>query len=179
MKKLLLIFIIVLTLTGCGGNSAKGAVDGYLKKYRNLDSEVLLDLERVVEKENLSKEREDKYRDVLKKQYKDLSYEIVEEKYEDNISYITVKLSVYDLYKAQSDASVYLSNNPEEFYNDNNEYDINKFIDYKLDKMKDMTDKIEYKVVFTVTMEEDKYIVEQPNEETLEKIHGIYNYELG
>lgn len=179
MKKLLLVLLVMIILTGCGGNTAKGAVDGYLKKYRNLDSEVLLDLERVVEKENLSDKEEDKYRDVLKKQYKDLSYEILEEEYNDDISYITVKISVYDLYKAQNDASVYLSNNPEEFYNENGEYDVNKYLDYKLDKMKDMTDRIEYTIEFTVTKEEDKYKVEQPNEETLEKIHGIYNYELG
>lgn len=178
MKKLLLVLAIMFIVVGCNGNTAKGAVDSYLKKYRNLDSEVLLDLERVVEKENLSNDGEDKYRDVLKKQYKDLSYEIIEEEYDDNISYITVKISVYDLYKAQSDASIYLSNNPEKFYNDNGEYDTNKYLEYKLDKMKDMTDRIEYTVTFTVTKEEDKYIVEQPNEETLEKIHGIYNYEL-
>jgi len=176
LKKLFLVFIIMLTLTGCGGNTAKGAVEGYLKKYRNLDSEVLLDLERVIEKENLSDNGQDKYREVLKKQYKDLSYEIIKEEYADDISYITVKISVYDLYKAQNDASIYLSNNPEKFYDENGEYDVNKFLEYKLDKMKDMTDRVEYTIVLTVTKEDDKYIVEQPNEEALEKIHGIYNY---
>ena len=179
MKKLILIFICLISLTGCGGNSAKDAVDSYLKKYRNLDSEVLVDLEKLVEKENLTEEQKEKYRDVLKKQYKDLAYEIIEEEYDNDISYITVKVSVYDLYQAQSDASTYLSNNPEAFYNENNEYDVNKFLDYKLDKMKDMNGKIEYTIVFTVTKENDKYVVEQPTEQTLEKIHGIYNHELG
>ena len=117
MKRLLVVFIILLTLTGCGGNTAKGAVDSYLKKYRNLNSEVLIDLEKLVEDENLSSEQEDKYRDVLKKQYKDLTYEVIEEEYDNDISYVTVKISVYDLYKAQNDASIYLRNNPEEFYN--------------------------------------------------------------
>lgn len=176
MKKIITIFIMLLILTGCGGNTPKGAVDNYLKKYRNLDSSVLIDLEDIVKKENLNKEQEDKYRDVLKKQYKDLSFEIVEEEYNDNVSYVTVKVSVYDLYKAQSDASKYLSNNPEKFYNDNNEYDNNKFLDYKLEEMKNMTDRVEYNVTFTVTKENDKYIVEQPSEEVLQKIHGIYNY---
>ena len=178
MKKILLVFIILLSLTGCGGNTAKGAVESYLKKYRNLDSEVLVDLERLIEEENLSNKQEEKYRDVLKKQYKDLSYEIIEEEYDDNISYVTVKISVYDLYKAQSDASIYLSNNPEKFYNDDNIYDVNMYLDYKLEEMKKMIDKVEYKVTFTVIKEDDKYVVEQPTEETLQKIHGIYNYEM-
>lgn len=176
MKKVLTIFIMLLILTACGGNTPKGAVDNYLKKYRNLDSEVLVDLEEIVEKENLSKEQQDKYRDVLKKQYKDLSFEIVEEEYNDNVSYVTAKVNVYDLYKAQSDASKYLANNPEKFYNENNEYDVNLFLDYKLDKMKNTTDRVEYNVTFTVVKENDKYVVEQPSEETLQKIHGIYNY---
>lgn len=176
MKKVLTIFIMLLILTACGGNTPKGAVDNYLKKYRNLDSEVLVDLEEIVEKENLSKEHQDKYREVLKKQYKDLSFKIVEEEYNDNVSYVTVKVNVYDLYKAQSDASKYLANNGEEFYNENNEYDVNLFLDYKLDKMKNTTDRVEYNVTFTVIKENDKYVVEQPSEETLQKIHGIYNY---
>ena len=177
MKKILLIVITILTLAGCGGNTAKSAVESYLMQYRNLDSEVLVDLENIINLENLTNKQEEKYRDVLKKQYKDLSYKIIEEEYDDEISYVTVKLEVYDLYKAQNDASIYLTNNHEVFYNENNEYDVNKYIDYKLDKMKDVIDKIEYTVVFTVTKEDDEYVVEQPTEETLEKIHGIYNYE--
>lgn len=178
MKKILTILMMLIILTGCGGNTPKGAVDNYLKKYRNLDSEVLVDLEELVKKENLSKEQEEKYRDVLKKQYKDLSFEIVEEEYNDDVSYVTVRVSVYDLYKAQSDASKYLANNPEKFYNENNEYDNSLYLNYKLDEMKNMTDKVEYNVTFTVIKENDKYVVEQPSEEVLQKIHGIYNYGL-
>lgn len=176
MKKILLIVVMILTLVGCGGNTAKGAVEKYLMNYRNLDSEVLVDLENVIEIENLSHKQKEKYRDVLKKQYKDLSYEIIEEEYDNEISYVTVKIEVYDLYKAQNDASTYLTNHPEEFYNENNEYDVNKYIDYKLDKMKNMLDKIEYTITLTVIKEDDEYVVLQPTEETLEKIHGIYNY---
>jgi len=178
MKKILLIVIILFSLVGCGGKTAKSAAESYLMKYRNLDSEVLVDLENIIETENLTRNQEEKYRDILKKQYKDLSYKIIEEEYDNEISYVTVKIEVYDLYKAQSDASSYLNSNPEAFYNENNEYDVNKYIDYKLDKMKNMLDRIEYTVTFTVTKEDDKYYVEQPTEESLEKIHGIYNYEM-
>ena len=50
--------------------------------------------------------------------------------YDADLSYITVKIEVYDLYKASNDALIYLENNPQEFYDDNGEYDVNKYIDY-------------------------------------------------
>jgi len=167
-----------MLLTGCGGNNARGAVESYLKKYRSLDSEVLVDLENTIDKENLTEAQREKYRDILKKQYKDLSFEILEEEYDNDVSYVTAKISVYDLYKAQSDASIYLENNQDEFNNDDGVYDPQKYIDYKLDRMKDMTDRVDYTIVFTVTKENDKYVVEQPTENDLLKIHGVYNYDL-
>lgn len=178
MKKILALLFVLIMLSGCGANTAKGAVEDYLKKYKTLDPDVLVDLENIIDKENLTEKESEKYRDVLKKQYKDLSYEVVTEEYDNDISYVTVKITVYDLYQAQIDAYNYLENNQEEFY-ENNIYNEHKFLEYKLDKMKDTTNKIEYTIVFTVTKEDDKYIVVQPTENDLLKIHGIYNYDLG
>lgn len=50
-------------------------------------------------------------------------------------------------------------------------------IEYKLEQMKNMNDTIQYNVVFKVTKTDGKWYVEQPDEETLEKIHGVYNYD--
>ena len=44
--------------------------------------------------------------------------------------------------------------------------------------MQDTTNKIEYTITFTVTKDDDKYLIVQPTENDLMKIHGIYNYEL-
>lgn len=178
MKKIISLLVLVLMISGCGSNTARNAVERYMKKYKTLDSEVLVDMENTIKKENLSNEQEEKYRDILKKQYKDLSFEILEEEYDNEVSYVTVKIEVYDLYKAQSDATVYLENNPQEFYNDSNEYDVNKFIDYKLERMKDTTSRVDYTITLTVTKENDKYVVENPTENDLRKIHGVYNYEI-
>lgn len=178
MKKVIAILSIMLLLSGCGVNTAKNAVEKYLKKYKALDSEVLVDLENVVEKDNLSEELKDKYREVLKKQYKDLSYEILEEEYDGDTAYVTVKISVYDLYKATVEASEYLANNPEDFMDGNGNYSEALYTSYKLDKMKDTTSRVDYTITFTVTKEKDKYVVNDLNENDLKKIHGIYNYDL-
>ena len=132
MKKVIVALVLTLLITGCGGNNARTAVDSYLKQYKNLSSEVLVDMEDVIEKENLTNEQEDKYREVLKKQYKDLTYEIIEEEYDNDVSYVTAKITVYDLYSAQSDASIYLEENTNKFTGENGEYDESLFIDYKL-----------------------------------------------
>ena len=179
MKKIIVCLLVMLMVTGCGMNSASNAVTKYLKKYKTLDSEVLVDLESVIEKENLDEGEQDKYRDVLKKQYKDLEFEIVDEEYDKEVGYVTVKIKVYDLYKAQKDATVYLENHRDEFNDANGVYDQDKFTSYKLDKMQNMNDKIEYTIIFTVNKEDDKYVVVQPTDNDLEKIHGIYNPNLG
>ena len=177
MKKIFSLIMILFLLTGCGNSSARCEVEKYLKKYKNLNSEVLVDLERVIEKEDLNNEQTKKYRNILKKQYKDLGYEIVSEEYDGDICYVVVNISVYDLYTVQKDAYLYLENHHDEFNDENGEYDINKFVDYKLDKMQDATNRIEYKIVFTVKRENNEYVVEQPLENDLKKIHGIYNIE--
>ena len=178
MKKIIVCVLVMLMVTGCGMNSASNAVTKYLKKYKTLDSEVLVDLESVIEKENLDEGEQDKYREVLKKQYKDLEFEIVDEEYDEEVGYVTVKIKVYDLYQAQKDATVYLENHRDEFNDENGVYDQDKFTSYKLDKMQNMNDKIEYTIIFTVNKEDDKYVVVQPTDNDLEKIHGIYNPNL-
>ena len=169
---------MIIFLTGCTTSSARVATERYLNKYKALDSEVLVDMESIIEKENLKTEAKEKYRSVLKKQYKDLSFVITGEEFDDNVSYVTTRVTVYDLYKAQKDASLYLDNNKNEFLDENGNYDEDKYINYKLDRMMMMQDRIEYTIIFTVTKEDNEYVIIQPTENDLKKIHGIYNYEL-
>ena len=180
MKKILTLFLVslIFVCTACGKMSAKDAVSDYLKKYKTLDSEVLLDLENIIKKENLTDSEEEKYREVLKKQYKDLSFEIIDEEYDGDNAYVTVKIAVYDLYKAQNDASEYLKENRDEFNDENGNYSVSKYMEYRLDKMKEMNDRIEYTLTFTVQKNKDQYEVMQPTENDLLKIHGIYDYTL-
>lgn len=103
-------------------------------------------------------------------------YTIENEKYDGDNANVTVKITVYDLYKAQTNASKYLNEHQDEFLT-NGVYDGSKYLDYKLNEMRDIKDTISYTIVFKVIKVDGKWQVEQPDEETLEKIHGIYNYE--
>ena len=180
MKKIISILLISLFLFGCScfDMGAKNAVTDYLSQYNNLTDDVLDDLDKVTSGEDFTTEEQDRYKEIMKKQYQDLKYEIVNEKYNGDQAIITVKITVYDLYKANKDAYKYMTENTEEFYDKNNIYSNKKYIDYKLDQMQKMMDTTIYTIDFNVVKKDGKWIVEQPSNTDLEKIHGIYNYEM-
>ena len=80
MKKILLIALTLFCLSGCScsKSTAQGAVEAFLDEYRNLSASVIGDMDDVVDsEENLNDEQKDKYRDILRKQYTDLTYEVI------------------------------------------------------------------------------------------------------
>lgn len=177
MKKIVGIIACLFMVVGCScaNDLAADAVEQYLNDYKSLNNYVLEDIDELVESENLTEKGKDTYKEVLKRQYRDLIYTIENEEYDGDTAKVTVKITVYDLYKAQEEASDYLNAHPEEFLTDG-EYDNDLYMEYKLETMKDTNDTISYNIVFTVTKSSGKWYVEQPDEETLEKIHGVYNY---
>lgn len=180
MKKILIVLVSCLLMVGCSltEQKASDAVKDYLNQYNNLSDTVITDIATLVDSENLNDDQKKVYEGVLQKQYQDLSYEIVNEEYDGDKAEVEVTITVYDLYKAQNDAATYLANNLEEFNGDNGSYDNEKYMDYKLEQMKKTTDTVEYTIDFNLTKEDDKWRVEQPSTEDLEKIHGIYNYSI-
>ncbi len=184
MKKILkvmLVMVFAITLAGCScmQKSAKDRVEEFLDQYRNLSANVLGDLDEVVETEtDLSEEQKDSYRDVLKKQYSDLKYEITNEEYDGDTAVVEAKITVYDLYKAQRDATEYLNEHRDEFNDEEGNYDSSKFMDYRLEQMQKTTDIVEYTITFNLTKDDDdNWQITELSQEDLEKIHGIYNYD--
>lgn len=178
MKKIIIFLTCLFMAVGCSctNNKAKDAVEKYLNDYKGLSDNVLRDIDELVTKEELVDKQKDTYKEVIKRQYRDLMYTIENEKYDGDNANVTVKITVYDLYKAQTNASKYLNEHQDEFLT-NGVYDGSKYLDYKLNEMRDIKDTISYTIVFKVIKVDGKWQVEQPDEETLEKIHGIYNYE--
>ena len=178
MKKILGIIVCLMMVVGCScsNDKAADAVEKYLNDYKGLSDNVLSSIDELVDNEDLTDEGKETYKEVLKRQYRDLIYTIENEDYDGDTADVTVKITVYDLYKAQKDASLYLSEHPDRFLTDG-EYDNDLYMEYKLEQMKNMNDTIQYNVVFHVVKQDGDWVVEQPDEETLEKIHGVYNYD--
>lgn len=179
-SKLLLIAIISIALVGCscGKKTAKGAVEDFLNQYKNLSANVISDMDEVIGTENLTDSQKEVYRDALKKQYKDLKFEITNEDYDGDTALVETKITVYDLYKVQKEANEHMANNSDEFKDEAGNFSNDLFMDYKLDKMKNTKDTVEYTITFTVVKDDDgNYKVSDLSKESLEKIHGIYNYD--
>lgn len=182
MKKFLSVLVIMvfsISLVGCGcmKKTAKGAVEDFLDQYKNLSANVLSDMDKVIDDENLTDKQKDLYRDVLKRQYQDLKYKIENETYDGDNAKVEAKITVYDLYKVQKEANDYLTKNEDKF-KENNTFSNALFMDYKLDKMKKANETIEYTINFNLTKDDKgNYKVVDLTDEDLEKIHGVYNYD--
>ncbi len=181
MKKVFIAFVMLFGLAGCSigpANTPSKAVEEYLDRYIDNSDVVMEELDDyVANREELDDEQKDTYKEILKKQYSDLKYEITNEEYDGDTATVSVKLTVYDLYKVQKDADNYLADNADEFKNDEGAYDSSKFTKYKLDKMKDTTDTIDYTLEITASKVDNVWEVNQLSNDALQKIHGIYNYE--
>lgn len=171
MKKIIVIITIVLLICGCRSDLATDKVKNYFSMYHNLNEKIKIDLNNLIKEESLNEEQSTIYREIMFKQYKDLKYEIELETYNGDEAIISTKINVYDLYKPQKEAEEYRNKHNEEFK------DYNDYLKFKLDKMKNTTERIDYTILIKVTKNANGWVLGHITTETLEKIHGIYNYE--
>ena len=182
MKKILLIFTLVLVLTGCSltenmDNTPTKQVETYLNNYQTLDSNVLAELDSIVNNEELfDEDQKVTYRDILKKHYQDLTYTIKEETVNGDKATVEAEIVVTDYTKALKEAENYKTTNESEFMNDENEFDDVKFNTYKLDLIKESNERVKYTIYFSLTKEDGKWNLNDLTETEEEKILGIYEY---
>lgn len=175
MKKVLIFLFFILIISGCGKNTdtPTSEVKRLFSNYNSLSSDVLIQLDSVMESEDLSDEQIVKYKEVLKRQYEDLKYKINDEVISDDKAIVSVEVEVYNLVKAIDESEEYLENNKDEFYKDD-KLDSSKFWDYKLDKMKEEKERVKYTIDFSLTKIDDKWNLDELLETDRQKIHGLY-----
>ncbi|MBQ7136888.1 MAG: hypothetical protein IJO43_02790 [Bacilli bacterium] len=179
MKKFLLVITTVLLLVGCESvmNNPTKRVETFLNKYQTMDSEVLSQLDTTLNNDNtLTNEQKKEYKELMKKQYQNLTYTIKDEEVDGDTATVKVEIEVYDFNKAMTDSDNYLLENQDEFIDEENEIDNEKFMDYKINQMKNTKEKVKYTIDFTLTKENDQWMLDNVDEITRQKIHGIYNY---
>lgn len=176
VKKAIVGIIMVLLLMGCE-RSAKKVVENYLNEYNNLSNNVLEDMSSMVSNEGMNEENSKRYAEIYKKQYSDLTYKIVNETYDGDEATITVQINVYDLYKVQRDASIYLAQVPGDFNDEFGNYDIQKYLSYKLNLMEQTDDRVDYTIEFNLVKTEKGWQLNELSNSDIEKLHGIYDYE--
>ena len=89
MKKIISIFIFLLLLVGCSlSNSPTSKVEDLLTKYQTLDKDIVNGINSIIEEENFTSIQKDRYKKIIEKQYKNLTYEIKNESLGLGISFV-------------------------------------------------------------------------------------------
>ena len=179
MKKILTILSIII-LTGCGAldisNTPTKKVEEFLNKYQILDEEILNELDNVIDsKTKLSTDNKEEYREIIKKQYKDMQYKIKDTKIDGDEATVTAEIIVKDFTKIINDAEVYKRQNIKEFY-ENEIYNDNLYKKYLIEKLKDAKERVTYTLEFKAHKQNKKWVLDPITEEIEDKILGIYNY---
>lgn len=205
MKKLFIVLLLSLFIvTGCGNSmTPTGAVEDFLGKYQSMDSDVLAQLDKVVNDDTtMSDEQKKEYKSLMEKQYQYLSYKVTDEEIVGDTATVDVEIEVFDYASSIRKSAEYYENNKDMFdeaYEDDNEskedmVDNNashegnvdtddgnivtqtkKYIDYKIEQMKTVTDKIKYTITFNLSKEDDEWVVDDISDIDRQKIHGLFD----
>lgn len=179
MKKTLLILLLLLCLTGCSTlmNTPTKKVEYLLSKYQSNDDGVLNQLDDTLLKDTiLSNEQKDRYKNIMKKQYKDLMYTIKDEAIDGKTAVVEVEIEVYDYAKMVTNTEEDLINNPDKYKDSTGEVNTTIYNDTKLTNLENVTDRVKYTINFTLSKVDEEWIVDDLTETERMKIHGLYAY---
>ncbi len=173
---LLLLLAIVFCTTGCGDmmNTPSKRVEEFLGKYQTMDSDVLTDLEEVVDGSDYSEEGKKEYKSLMQKQYQNLSYKIKNEETDGDKATVEVEIEVFDYENSLVKAEDYMDKHKDEFTADKDKTAKQKKEEYRIKTMKAVTDKANYTITFHLTKDNKKWVLEPISDSDLEKIHGLY-----
>lgn len=168
MKKILSLFIFLLLLVGCSlSNSPTSKVEDLLTKYQMLDKDIKSGIEEVVNEETLTSNQKERYRKIIEKQYKNLTYQVKEEKIDGDTSTITTEIEVIDYKKAINEAV--------SKYQGKTDYTIEEYNNTKLDALEKAKEKVKYTIEFEVKKDNNgNWKLSSLSNETIKKIQGMY-----
>lgn len=157
-KKIIFI-ILLLFLFGCQLNNTPTAkVEELLGKYQGLSLDFTNGYDMFIGQ--YDGQYVDAYKDIVKKQYRNMSYEVKNEEIDGNHAEVTVEIEVMD-YKSIV-----------ENYTSQRDEDIHKKI---IKELKHVKDKVTYTIIFSVTKnEKDIWEVDSLSDEIIQKLLGIY-----
>lgn len=177
-KKILIGITALFLIVGCGNmmNTPTKRVEEFLSKYQTQDEKVLSQLDEVIDSSGtMTKEQKEKYRDLMKKQYQNLSYKIKDETEDGDTATVEVEIEVYDYATSIKESETHLTTNKDEFLDEDDEVDDEKFMDYKLEQLDEVKDKVKYTLNFTLTKEDNDWKLDDITEIDRQKIHGLYS----
>ena len=180
IKKILMVFLLgILLITGCDNlmNTPAKKVENLLSKYQKTDEMVLTQLgDTILSDTTLSVEQKEKYREIMERQYKNLTYTVKNEAIDGKTAVVETEIEVYDYNKAITEAENSLLAHPSDYQDETGNVNSTKYNDSKLKAMEDMKDRVTYTINFTLSKMEDEWVVDDLTEAERMKIHGLYAY---
>ncbi len=184
MRKILLMTLSFLFLvTGCSYeetmlNTPTKKVEMFFANYQTLNEDVMDDLDTVVdEDERFNTKQRESYRELMKKHYQAIQYDAKDEKINGDEADVRVEIEVIDYSKILKDTDRYLQEHRDEFLDEQGEYDETKYMDYRLEKLKDAKETVKYDMILHLTKEDKTWKMDPLTTEQEQKIHGMYDYE--
>ena len=145
-------------------NTATSKVEELFTKYQTLDSDIDSGIESVLDEQNLSNAQKDRYRAILEKQYKNLTYQIKEEIIDGDTATVVTEIEVTDLKKSISDL-VY----------DSEIYTKQTYDEEKLNRLENAKDKVKYTLELRLSKnKDDEWELNALTNEEIKKIQGMY-----
>ena len=162
------LLVLLLFITGCNlnihniDNTPKKKVEAYLYKYQTLSDDIIEDLKLSVEKEiELNNSYKERYMEVIKNNFRNMTYEIKDEVENGNNSIVEVEITVNNLKNAQNKCN-------------NNNFD-SEVLKCRIEKMEKTKDKVKYTIFFNVKKDiNSNWYIEDLSDEDEDKILGIY-----
>lgn len=163
MKKILLIIISLYLLVGCTlGNTPTARIEELLSNYQMNKNNIIVSYNDLTPDTNLSNTTIKAYEDAIRKQYRDMSYEVKDEKIDGETAVVTIEIEVINYGEAinKFDKSNYESNRYHEL------------ITKELESTKEM---ITYTLDITLTKDnKGTWVVDELSRENKDKLLGIY-----
>ena len=145
-------------------NTPTSKVEELFTKYQTLDTDIDSGIDSVLEEQNLSTTQKDRYRAILEKQYRNLTYQIKDEIIDGNTATVIVELEVTDLKKSISDLVF-----------DSTVYTKQTYDEEKINRLEKAKDKVKYTLELTLTNNEnDEWQLNALTNEEIKKIQGMY-----
>ena len=156
-KKIILLGIVLFSLVACSmSNTPTSKVEDLLSKYQRLDNDIDTGIDNILNEQKLTDEHKARYRSLLEKQYKNLSYEIKDEKIDGKNATVTVEI-ISDL---TFDSTIYTKESYDE---------------EKLSRLENTDSKVTYTIELTLTKDkEDKWKLDALTNEQIKKIQGMF-----
>ena len=178
MKKLIIALFLGLLFTGCSCslNDTKptDAIETFFDKYRMHDDNVILQLKQTIENEITDDNNRKDYQELMEKQYDQFAYVIKDITEDKDTAVATIELTVLNYHEGVLEAEKEYEKNKDQFNDAEGNYDEEKYMSYKIKKMKEVNDTVTHTITLNLTKENGMWKVEQLSNDDITKLHGLY-----